>query len=331
MDINNKKVVIGAIAATVVVVFASIIAIALQGPNNTNNNSSTSSTSSDVTIPTSENVSRGDQPLQGDKGKRLKIMTTFYPLYEFAKAVVGDRADVDLFIPSGLEPHDWEPSARDLERLKDYQILIYNSAAFEPYIDRVKDLGYDLKMVEAASGIVLDQDPHVWLDPVLAKEQVRIIQGAIASMDEEENSRYYDENAMVYTARLDELHAKFEEGLRDCERREFITLHAAYNYLASRYGLKQITIAGIEPEHDIPAGKIREIVDMAKRYGIDVVYAEEGMDDRLVRALAEEMNARVLTLSPIEVLDEEDLEEGKTYIAKMEENLENLRLGLGCR
>lgn len=320
MGINNKKVVIGVVAATVVVVFASVVAITLQGPNNNNSNSS-----SDATLP-SENVGK-DQLLQG---KRLKIMTTFYPLYEFTKAVAGDRTDVDLFIPSGLEPHDWEPSARDLERLKDYQILIYNNAAFEPYIDKVKGVGYDLKMVEAASGIMIDQDPHVWLDPVLAKEQVRIIAGAIASMDEE-NSRYYDENAMVYIARLDELHAKFEEGLRDCERREFITLHAAFNYLANRYGLKQIAITGIEPEHDIPAGKIREIVDLAKRYGIDVVYAEEGIDDRLVQALAEEINARVLELSPIEVLEEEDLEEGKTYIAKMEENLENLRLGLGCR
>ncbi|MEM4705219.1 MAG: zinc ABC transporter substrate-binding protein, partial [Candidatus Nitrosocaldus sp.] len=96
-------------------------------------------------------------------------------------------------------------------------------------------------------------------------------------------------------------------------------------------GLEQITIAGIEPEHDIPAGKIREIVDLAREHGINVVYAEEGIDDRLVRALAEEINAMVLILSPIEVLDEEDLEEGKTYITKMEENLENLRQGLGCR
>ncbi|MEM2112956.1 MAG: zinc ABC transporter substrate-binding protein [Candidatus Nitrosocaldus sp.] len=317
MVTNNKKVVMITVAA-VVIVLASVIAITtLQG------------SSSNVIAPTSESIN--DQPLQ-DTGveERLRIMTTFYPLYEFAKAVVGDRADVGLFIPSGLEPHDWEPSARDLERLRDYHILIYNSATFEPYIDKVKGLGYDLMMVEAAHGIMLEQDPHVWLDPILAKEQVKIILDAVTSMDEG-NSKYYADNAKAYTARLDELHAKFEEGLRDCERREFITLHAAYHYLASRYGLEQITIAGIEPEHDIPAGKIREIVDLAREHGINVVYAEEGIDDRLVRALAEEINAMVLTLSPIEVLDEEDLEEGKTYITKMEENLENLRQGLGCR
>ncbi|MEM2920560.1 MAG: zinc ABC transporter substrate-binding protein, partial [Candidatus Nitrosocaldus sp.] len=273
MVTNNKKVVMITVAA-VVIVLASVIAITtLQG------------SSSNVIAPTSESIN--DQPLQDTSvEERLRIMTTFYPLYEFAKAVVGDRADVGLFIPSGLEPHDWEPSARDLERLRDYHILIYNSATFEPYIDKVKGLGYDLMMVEAAHGIMLEQDPHVWLDPILAKEQVKIILDAVTSMDEG-NSKYYADNAKAYTARLDELHAKFEEGLRDCERREFITLHAAYHYLASRYGLKQITIAGIEPEHDIPAGKIREIVDLAREHGINVVYAEEGIDDRLVRALAE--------------------------------------------
>ncbi|MEM3103625.1 MAG: zinc ABC transporter substrate-binding protein [Candidatus Nitrosocaldus sp.] len=321
MVTNNKKVVMIAVAttATVIVVLASVIAITTpQG------------SSSNRTSPTSESIN--GQPLQDTSvEERLRIMTTFYPLYEFTKAVVGARADVDLFIPSGLEPHDWEPSARDLERLRDYHILIYNSATFEPYIDKVKGLGYDdLRMVEAAHGIMLEQDPHVWLDPILAKEQVKIILDVVTSMDEG-NSKYYADNAKAYTARLDELHAKFEEGLRDCERREFITLHAAYHYLASRYGLEQITIAGIEPEHDIPAGKIREIVDLAREHGINVVYAEEGIDDRLVRALAEEINAMVLILSPIEVLDEEDLEEGKTYITKMEENLENLRQGLGCR
>ncbi|MFN4336713.1 MAG: metal ABC transporter solute-binding protein, Zn/Mn family [Candidatus Nitrosocaldus sp.] len=323
MGIDNKKVVI--VAAIVIAIVGIIItSVALQGQNSGSSSSSSSSSSINATPP--ENYT---QPLQ-DASRRLKIMATFYPLYEFSKVIVGDKADVDLFIPSGLEPHDWEPSARDLERLKDYQLLVYNSVTFEPYMDRIRDLGYDLKMVEAAKGIMLDQDPHVWLDPVLAKEQVRMILDAIASMDEE-NSRYYDGNARAYMARLDELHAMFEEGLRECERREFITLHGAYNYLASRYGLEQITIAGLEPEHDIPAVKIKEIIDMARKHGIDVVYAEEGIDDRLVRALAEEINARVLTLSPIEVLDDEDLKEGKTYITKMEENLANLRIGLGCR
>lgn len=303
------------VVAAVIAVMASVMAIALtQGSNN--------AVKDDV-------QQRQQQQHDTSASDRLRVMTTFYPLYEFTKAVAGDRAYVDLFIPAGLEPHDWEPSARDLERLKNYQLLIYNSRTFEPYIERVEEL-YDLKVVEAAEGIMVNNDPHVWLDPLLAKEQVKRIADALAGIDEA-NREYYMENARAYMSRLDELHARFEQGLSDCEIRRFITLHTAYHYIASRYGLEQITIAGLEPEHDVPASKIKEIIDTAREHGIRVVYAEEGIDDRIVRALAEEIDASVLTISPIEVLDEDDLKEGKTYIAKMEENLENLRVGLGCR
>ncbi|MEM2923646.1 MAG: zinc ABC transporter substrate-binding protein [Candidatus Nitrosocaldus sp.] len=318
MTINNKRGMMVAVVltTTAAAVVLTILITILQGQGSRDNVTST--------------IDSSQLSYNASEVKRLRVMTTFYPLYEFARSVVGDRADVDLFIPSGLEPHDWEPSVRDLERLKGYDLFIYNSSAFEPYVDRLKGLDYNIRMVEAVGGLVVSQDPHVWLDPLLAKEQVGIILNAIIDMDEA-NREYYTKNAEAYMLRLDELHSRFEKELSYCDKRMFITLHAAYNYLASRYGLKQITIAGIEPEHDIPAGKIMEIVDLARRHGIDVVYAEEGVDDRLVRALAEEMNARVLTLSPIEVLDEDDIKQGKTYIAKMEENLENLRLGLGCR
>ncbi|MCS6768631.1 MAG: zinc ABC transporter substrate-binding protein [Candidatus Nitrosocaldus sp.] len=308
MAINNRMLVAVVAGVAAVAVLAGVLAL-MQGQGG-------------------EIAEDGTQP--HSTGKRLRIMATFYPLYEFTKAIVGDRADVDMFIPSGLEPHDWEPSARDLERLKDYDLLIYNSALFEPYIGQVSNLGYRLEMVESAKGLMVEHDPHVWLDPILAKEQVRVILKSIVSMDGS-NKDYYTRNAEAYMARLDDLHGRFEKGLEECDRRVFITLHKAYHYLASRYGLEQVAITGVEPEHDVPAGQIREIIDVAREHDINVVYAEEGMDDRLVRALAEEIGGSVLTLSPIEVLEDEDVEQGKTYIAKMEENLESLRLGLGCR
>ena len=262
-----------------------------------------------------------------DTNTRLRIATTFYPLYEFTRAVVKDRAYVELFIPKGVEPHDWEPTARDIERLRSFNMFIYNSNNFEPYIDNIREvLSNNLIIVEAAEGIIKNNDPHVWLDPLLAKEQVINIMNAIISIDKV-NEQYYRSNAESYIKRLEELHKEFEEGLSDCNVRRFITLHAAYAYLAERYNLEMITVSGIEPEHDVSPSKIREVIDTAKSYGIDVVYAEEGLDDRLVNALANEIGARVLTLSPIEVADDE----GNTYIERMRSNLASLREGLGCR
>jgi zinc transport system substrate-binding protein len=260
---------------------------------------------------------------------RLKIITTFYPLYEFTKAVVKDNADVELFIPKGVEPHDWEPTIKDIERLKGFNILIYNNASFEPYIDSIKsneDVSKGLTMVEVSNNLIKGNDPHVWLDPLLAKEQVINIMNAIISIDKGDE-QYYRSNAESYIKRLEELDKEFKEGLRDCNVRKFITLHAAYAYLAERYNLEMITVSGIEPEHDVSPSKIREVIDTAKSYGIDVVYAEEGLDDRLINALANEIGARVLKLSPIEVADDE----GNGYIERMRYNLASLREGLGCR
>ncbi len=273
-----------------------------------------------------------------DTDTRLRIVTTFYPLYEFTRAVVKDKADVELFIPKGVEPHDWEPTARDIERLRSFNVLIYNSSNFEPYIDNVREVSSnDLTMVEAAEGIIKNDDPHVWLDPLLAKEQVLKIVNALSSIDEP-NRDYYRKNAEEYMNTLDTLHNEYEEGLRECERRVFISLHAAYSYLAERYALEMVSMMGVEIEHGVSASKIREIVDTARSYGIDVVYAEEGIDSRIVEALAEEIGARVLILSPIEVVDEEhgsdsdsESESDYMYIKKMRSNLESLREGLRCR
>ncbi len=258
---------------------------------------------------------------------KLRIVTTFYPLYEFTKAVVGDRAHVDLFIPGGVEPHDWEPTPRDIERLRDYDLLIYQSSNFEPYIKSVKsnrEISERLVMLESAGNLIKGNDPHTWLDPLLAKKQIINIMNVLISIDGS-NEGYYRSNAEAYMKKLDDLHAKFVEGLSDCQVREFITLHSAYTYLAERYNLKMIAISGIEPEHDVAPSKIKEIIDAARMHGIDVVYTEEGYDPRLVKDLADEIGARVLTLSPIEVV------ENGSYIEKMEENLTSLREGLRCR
>jgi len=291
------------------------------------------------------NMGNGSNDATESKGAdthtRLRIVTTFYPLYEFTRAVVKDKADVELFIPRGVEPHDWEPTARDIERLRSFNVLIYNSNNFEPYIDGVREsLPNDLRMVEAAEGMIKSDDPHVWLDPLLAKEQVLKIMDVLSSIDEP-NRDYYRSNAEAYINTLDALHNEYEEGLRECERRVFISLHAAYSYLAERYRLEMVSIMGLEVEYGVSASKIREIVDTARSYGIDVVYAEEGIDSRIVEALAEEIGARVLILSPIEVVDEEHGSDSESdsesesseymYIERMRSNLESLREGLRCR
>ncbi|GIU70603.1 MAG: high-affinity zinc uptake system binding-protein ZnuA [Candidatus Nitrosocaldaceae archaeon] len=260
---------------------------------------------------------------QRDDG--FKIIVSAYPLYEFTTAIVKDKAEVKLLTPEGVEIHDWEPTTRELELLQNADMLIYNSRKLEPYIDKIE---IDILLVEASKDIIKNDDPHVWLDPLLAKEQVNNILDVIISIDAK-NEEYYKENANTYLQRLDKLHEEFVDGLDNCAKREFIVLHSAYQYLADRYNLKQIPLIEL-PEEDISAKKVREIIDLIRAKQIDVIYAEEGIDKRVINQLSEEVNVKILTLSPIEVISKEDRVNGITYIDKMLGNLENLRIGLGC-
>ncbi|MEM2855764.1 MAG: zinc ABC transporter substrate-binding protein [Candidatus Nitrosocaldaceae archaeon] len=252
--------------------------------------------------------------------KEIRIVTTFYPLYEFTNNIVKDKAKVEMLIPPGVEVHDWEPSAKDIEQLRDADLLIYNDNSLESYIKKV-----DINKVAVASDLIKDNNPHVWLDPLLAKEQVKSILNAILTIDKE-NEEYYKKNAEEYMNELKLLHEEYVNGLSDCEKREFIVFHAAYSYLADRYNLTQITLIGTDIEiDDLSVQEMREIIDTAKEKNVKFVYAEEHLDERIMKAFAEEVNAQILILNPIEVYD------GVSYVDEMRNNLENLRIGLVCR
>lgn len=252
--------------------------------------------------------------------KEIRIVATFYPLYEFTNNIAKDKAKVEMLIPPGVEVHDWEPSAKDIEQLRGADLLIYNDNSLESYIEKL-----DINKVAVASDLIKDNDPHVWLDPLLAKEQVKSILNAILTIDKE-NEEYYKKNAEEYMNELERLHDEYVNGLSDCEKREFIVFHAAYSYLTDRYNLTQITLIGKNLEiDDLSAQEMREIIDIAKEKNVKFVYAEEHLDERVMKSFAEEVNAQILILNPIEVYD------GVSYVDEMRKNLENLRIGLVCR
>lgn len=261
--------------------------------------------------------------------QRIKVITTTYPLYEFSKFIIKDRGYVELLLPFNSEVHEWEPTVKDIERLKNFDLIIYNSDKLEHYVPKITS-SLNIRSLDTASDIMINNDPHVWLDPSLAKEQVKKILNEIVSIDPS-NEAYYKENAKEYIDKLDALDEEFKNGLRDCETREFIVLHSAYLYLAKRYNLTEIPIIGVDLEGDVQPNKLKEIVDIIKRNKIDTIYAEEGIDSRVVETLAKDTNVKILKLTPIEVIKEEEFRNGVTYLDKMKSNLENLRIGLKCK
>lgn len=289
-------------------------------------------------------VSSLPAPAAPEEQEKIKVVASFFPLYDFTRNVAGDRADVSVFIPSGIEPHDWEPTPQNIAEAQDADLLVYNGAGFESWIaeinlDNAVDTTQGLELMAATeeheeeeeegheeSGI----DPHVWLDLVLAKHQVEKIREGLVNADPA-NAQYYNDNAARFSAELDALDADIKSGLSSCEKTDFIAFHSAFSYFADRYGLAQHPIQGVAPEGEVLPQRIEEVRDLAIELGIDTIYSEELVDPRLAEVIADEIpNGRVLVLSPLEGLEEEEERNGAGYIDKMRENLENLKVGLKC-
>lgn len=290
--------------------------------------------------PAGEDAAAGNQ-------KVIKVIASFFPLYDFARNVGGDRVEVTSMIPVGVEPHDWEPTIRQVTDASSADIFVYNGASFESWAQNIEtkfvvNTSEGLKLLEATDkeehgGEVgeeekhSDMDPHIWLDPIYAKHQVGLIRDGLAKIDPD-NAQYYNDNADRFMAKLDKLDASIRSELSGCEKKDFITFHSAFSYFANRYGLNQHSVYRGLPEGEVPPQRLQEIVDLAKELKIDTIYSEELVDPRLAEAIAEEIpGGRVLMLSPIEGLEKEEQAAGLGYIDKMEQNLDNLKAGLDCR
>jgi zinc transport system substrate-binding protein len=268
---------------------------------------------------------------------RLPVVATFYPLFEFAQRAGGDRVAVRVLVPAGVEPHDFEPTPQDVAALTNARVVIYNGAGFEPWLEKLLseapatavkvNTARELPLYRGRDGGV---DPHVWLDPVLAARQVGSIMRGLSSADPEGRAAY-EANGRSVVDDLNALNTRFESTLSTCRRRTFITSHAAFGYLARRYGLIQVSISGLSPEAEPSPARLKEIVQEARRSGTQVIYYETLVSPRVAEVIAREVGARVAVLDPLEGLTADEQREGRNYFTVMDENLRALADGLDCR
>ncbi len=256
------------------------------------------------------------------------VVTSFYPVYFFVKEIGGDKVNVINITPSGVEPHDYEPTARDLVQIQKSKLVFINGGGFESWATKIAKDG--AKVVELATGLMENNDPHVWLSPELAKKEVEMITMELIRMDES-NSRYYLENQTVILAKLDKLSADFKVGLSQCKEHKVVTSHDAFGYLTREYGLTQISISGISPDEEPSTKQLVEISNLAKKENLKYIFFEKLVSPKLAQTVAEEIGAKTLVLDPIEGISDNDAKQGKNYLTLMEENLANLKIALECR
>ena len=258
----------------------------------------------------------------------ISVMTSFYPLYEFTKQVGQDKVRVSLLVPPGIEPHDWEPTINELQKMYEANLIVINGIGFESWVDDIDTINSGIVIVDTSAGISLinndysSVDPHIWLNPVMAKTQVTNIVNALVKIDPT-NEKFYRDNAKSYQAKLDSLDTKIKNELSACKK-DFITFHNAFSYFSIQYDLNQHTIIKSNDSHSEPTLRtLEQIINLAKKFNIDVIFAEEALDTRTSQVIANEIGAKVLVLSPIEVGDE-----NSNYLSKMKNNLSNLKEAL---
>jgi zinc transport system substrate-binding protein len=256
------------------------------------------------------------------------VVGAFYPLAFAAEQVAPEGTAVTNLTPSGAEPHDLELTARDVERLHGAALVVYAGGGFQPAVedalaDRAEpslDVLREVDALDPGEPGAGSPDPHVWLDPVRYAAVARSIAAVIGRPS----------SADGFVDRLEALDRELARGLARCERREIVTSHGAFAYLAARYGLEQVPLVGLSPEAEPGAQEIERLVDRVRETGATTVFVEPLVSPRLAETVAREADVSTAVLDPLEGLTPEQEDSNADYFTVMRENLAALRTALGC-
>ncbi len=285
--------------------------------------------------------------------KKPSLMASFYPLAYLAERIAGESAEVTNLTPAGSEPHDYEPSPQQRIAMEAADLLIVQGAGLEPWAEgleegdtssgpRLLNISSRLesslsKEEEPKEGLGEDHeeghdhgtyDPHTWLDPVLMAEAAQAIESELVALDPG-HAEAYRTNAKNLRDDLKALDNAYRQGLSDCRLKTFITSHDAFGYLARRYGLEAIGVAGFSPEDEPSAKLIAELSDLSREKGIKHIFTEALANPAAAQTLSEEAGLAALVLDTAEGLT--DATKNEDYISLMRKNLESLRTGLQCQ
>ena len=255
----------------------------------------------------------------GGSGGKNSVVAAFYPLAYTAERIGGPGFHVENLTPPGAEPHDLELTPREVGRIVNASVVLYLSHGFQPAVSKAVEQARGRK-VDVLAGLPLHgNDPHVWLDPLLFARIGTKIGAALRRP------------SSGFVADMRKLDEAYRSGLRDCKRREIVTSHAAFGYLAARYRLEQVAITGLAPESEPSPQQLAHVVEVVRRTHATTVFFETLVSPRLAETVAREVGARTAVLDPIEGLTPDEQKRGDDYLTLMRGNLVALRKALACR
>ncbi|NNU28425.1 metal ABC transporter solute-binding protein, Zn/Mn family [Isoptericola sediminis] len=299
-------------------------------------------------------------------GDGVQVLASFYPLQYVAEQVGGDLVNVENLTPPAAEPHDLELAPAQVRAVGTADVVVYQSG-FQPAVDEAVESRAPEHVVDAAEMVELEEspgtiedghegetaeehaehadeeeehaeddghghgplDPHFWLDPTLLEPVADAVAEQLAAADPD-NADTYAANAEALQGTLDDLDADFATALEPCAGETLVTSHAAFGYLAERYGLTQVGVAEIDPETEPSPARLREIGEVVEHEGVQTLFTETLTSPKVTETLAADLGVGTAVLNPLEGLTTEEVDAGADYVDVMTENLATLRDGLGC-
>ncbi len=275
---------------------------------------------------------------------KIKVYASFYPVYFAAEQIGGNRIELYSIIPNGSEPHDYEPSMREIADVESGDIFIYNGVGMEPWAEKLSsnlekkgiktlNLSQYVDLIKVEEDDDHDDhhhglyDPHIWLDPINMDKMAHEIMLEFANLDEA-NENFYKKNYEDFSKRLKDLDLAYSSELEKKNKDTILVSHQAFGYLTRRYGLKQVSVTGITPHEEPSPRTLAKLLDTIKKDDFEFIFLETLASPKVVELLAKEGNLKILELNPIAGLTKEQQEKNEDYFSLMEQNLENLKKAL---
>ncbi|MEA5018030.1 MAG: zinc ABC transporter substrate-binding protein [Erysipelotrichaceae bacterium] len=271
---------------------------------------------------------------------KIIVVVTFDAMYELTKAIAQDKVTITTMIPTGIEPHDFEPKAKDMAILNTANLFVYNGVEMESWVDKtLAALNNDeLVVVEASLNVVLiplgedhhndhddeddeddhhhgEYDPHVWLSLPAVKVQAYNIKEALIMIDQD-NASFYQENYDQFILDVDALYQEYLDKFSQVSDRHFVTSHAAFSYLAADFDLIQNSVTNVYAEGEPTAKQLAELVEYCREHNVKTIFTEKMGNTAISETLANEVGATVVKIYTIETA-----EDNMSYLERMSHNL----------
>ncbi|MFD1707801.1 metal ABC transporter solute-binding protein, Zn/Mn family [Siminovitchia sediminis] len=286
---------------------------------------------------------------QEDNNEKLTVYTTIFPIEDFAKKIGGNHVEVQSVYPPGADAHTYEPSVKKMMSIAEADLLMYNGAGLESFIEKIDNTLKDENVVkvEVSEEIELlagkdgeehghessnehhhhDLDPHIWIDPEKAIMMADHIKNALIEEKPSAQSEF-EHNFKELKTRLEQLDTQFRAVVDSASRKEILVSHAAYGYWEHRYGIKQISITGLSSENEPSQKQLQHIIETVKDRQIQYLIYDQNPKTKVAETIQKETGTDALTLHNLEYITEEDKQNREDYFSIMEKNIDTLKKAL---